>query len=365
MSTFDPVRLFAPKSRHHPNRDRALNTDIGARYCHIPMPSTQRRYDIPAYTEGWFQVGWSEDLPKGSLRKVKQFGRIYCLFRGQDGELGLLDDVCPHLGAHFSEGGCVKGNDVECPYHAWRFDRTGACTKIAYAKKIPKNAKVRAHTVVERNGLIFMYRNKAGTAPTRSLPVIEGFDPARYLPPRRFEFDVRIHGQDIMENSVDSPHFWAVHGHAIPKNEFGDQDGTLLVNQTSSVHRFAHEMHFRLEFHLVEPGFHYTYFPQMPAGGNAFLFSSIVPIDEERTNHRLTIFIGRSKIPGYDRLLRKFLIWQMMKTYREDLQIWEHKEYHSKPVLCDGDGSIMKLRRWYAKFYEPQDEPTRKSLEVV
>ena len=91
----------------------------------------------------------------------------------------------------------------------------------------------------------------------------------------------------------------------------------------------------------------------------------VVPIDEERTNHRLTIFIGRSKIPGYDRLLRKFLIWQMMKTYREDLQIWEHKEYHSKPVLCDGDGSIMKLRRWYAKFYEPQDEPTRKSLEVV
>ncbi len=333
------------------------------------VASKTRRYDIPAYTEGWFQVGWSKDLAPKTLRKVQQFGREYTLFRGADGQVGLIDDVCPHLGAHFSEGGCVKGNSVQCPYHNWAFDRTGACTEIAYAKKIPKKARVGAHTVVERHGMIFMYRNKAGTGPDDGLPPILDFDPDDYLEARTFEFKIRIHGQDIMENSVDSPHFWAVHGHAMPTNEFFTEDGELRVTQTSSVHRFGQELRFRIEFHMVEPGFHYLHFPKLPGGARAFVFSSIVPVDDEYTNHRLTVMVRKSRIPGYSALIQRFIVWQMMKTYREDMQIWENKEYHSRPILCDGDGSIMKLRRWYSQFYEPTgdgpEERDRRSLEVV
>ncbi len=331
-----------------------------------------RRYDIPSYTEGWFQIAWSKDLRRGELKKVTQFGREYTLFRGEDGKVGVIDDVCPHLGAHFSEGGCVKGNSVRCPYHAWEFDRTGACTGIAYAKKIPKKARVAAYTVVEKYGLIFMYRDKDGTAPDKDLPPIHDFDPGEYLDPKTFEFRIRIHGQDIMENSVDSPHFWAVHGHAMPTNKFFHEHGELRVDQVSSVHRFGAELNFKIEFHLVEPGFHYLHFPRLPGGAKAFVFSSIVPVDDEYTNHRLTVMMKKTSIPGYSRVLRKFITWQMMKTYREDMQIWEHKEYHSRPVLCDGDGSIMKLRKWYAQFYEPTDETSApgpakrsRSLEVV
>ncbi|MEM6291699.1 MAG: Rieske 2Fe-2S domain-containing protein [Myxococcota bacterium] len=331
-----------------------------------------RRYDIPAFTEGWFQIAWSKDLRRGELKKVHQFGREYTLFRGEDGTVGVIDDVCPHLGAHFSEGGCVKGNSVQCPYHAWEFDRTGACTGIAYAKKIPRRARVAAYTVVEKYGLIFMYRDKEGTAPDKDLPPIYDFDPSEYLDPKTFEFRIRIHGQDIMENSVDSPHFWAVHGHAMPTNKFFRERDELRVDQVSSVHRFGTELNFKIEFHLVEPGFHYLHFPTLPGGARAFVFSSIVPVDDEYTNHRLTVMMKKTSIPGYSRVLRKFITWQMMKTYREDMQIWEHKEYHSRPVLCDGDGSIMKLRKWYAQFYEPTDEtsapsPTKRStsLEVV
>ncbi len=328
------------------------------------MSRAAPRYDIPAYTEGWFQVAWSKDLGRGQLKKVKQFGREYTLFRGEDGKVGLIDDVCPHLGAHFSEGGCVKGNSVRCPYHAWEFDRSGACTAIAYAKKIPKNARVQAYTVAEKHGLIFMYRDKAGSAPDIELPPIHGFDPRDYLEPKTYEFKIRIHGQDIMENSVDSPHFWAVHGHAMPTNEFFTEQGELRVDQTSSVHRFGQTLHFKIEFHMVEPGFHYMFFPTLPAGAQAFVFSSIVPVDEEFTNHRLTMMVRKNRIPGYSKILQRFITWQMMKTYEEDRQIWEHKEYHSRPVLCDGDGSIMKLRKWYAQFYEAQNEPKR-SLDVV
>ncbi len=319
------------------------------------MDAPQSRYDIPAYTEGWFQIAWTKDLGRGEIKKVRQFGRDFTLFRGQDGKVGLIDDVCPHLGAHFSEGGCVKGNAVRCPYHAWEFDRDGACVNIPYAKKIPKKAQVGSYTVVEKHGLIFMYRDKAGSRTDAPLPPIHDFHVGDYVEASTYEFKIRIHGQDIMENSVDSPHFAAVHGHAMPTNAFFTEKDELRVDQTSSVHRFGKTLHFKIEFHMVEPGFHYMFFPELP-GGEAFVFSSIVPVDEEFTNHRLTLMVKKTRIPGYSKILQRFITWQMMKTYKEDMQIWEHKEYHSRPVLCDGDGSIMKLRKWYAQFFEPQDD---------
>lgn len=320
------------------------------------MADRKGRYDIPAYSQGWFQLGWSDDLQRGQLKKVRQFGTTFTLFRGHDGHVGLIDDICPHLGAHFSEGGCVKGNAVRCPYHHWSFDRTGACTDIPYAKKIPVKARVGAHTVVERYGMIFMYRDEAGAAPTYDLPEIPGFDPEQYCEPAKYEFAVRIHGQDIMENSVDSAHFYAVHGHAMPHNAFEDAPDELQITQTTSVHRFGTEINFKMIFHLIEPGFHYVDFPQLP-GTTAMVFSSVVPVDEEYTNHRMTFSIKKTRVPGWSRVVRRFLLWQMMKTYHEDMQIWENKEYHSRPVLCDGDKGIMKLRRWYGRFLDGQAPP--------
>jgi 3-ketosteroid 9alpha-monooxygenase subunit A len=318
---------------------------------------------LPPYTGGWFQMGWSDDLPKGALRGLRHFGRSYVMFRARDGNVGILDDVCPHLGAHFSEGGQVVGNAVRCPYHHWAFDRSGRCTDIPYAKKIPAKACTRAHTVVERYGMIFMYRDQTGGPAPYPLPEIEGFDPAAYGPPAKHDLEIRIHGQDIMENSVDSAHFAAVHGHMMPDNAFRLEGSALRVTQRTAVRRFGTTLRARLEFHLIEPGFHYVHFPEMP-GPQAHVFSSIVPIDDHRVSHRLSIRIKKSRAPFVSGIARRFLLWQMMKTYREDMRIWETKKYLARPILCDGDAGIMKLRRWYAQFFDT-DEPGGRRLELA
>lgn len=308
-------------------------------------------HKLPPYTRGWFQVGWSDQLPCGAMKKVRQFGQTFALFRGKDGAVGLISDLCPHLGAHLTEGGSVQGNSVRCPYHHWSFDRTGACTSIPYAKKIPAKARVTSYPVVERYGMIFTYRSQDGAAPSYDLPQIEGFAEERYEKPATYEFAIRVHGQDIMENSVDSAHFRAVHGHNTPENTFRVEGKELRISQTITVNRFGLLLKGHLEFHMIEPGFHYLYFPEV-AGTKALVFSSITPIDEEITNHRLSIWVNKSPIPGWSSIIRRFVVWQMMRTYREDLQIWETKDHLLHPVLCDGDGAIIKLRRWYAQFFE-------------
>lgn len=317
-----------------------------------PMQSsTQRRYSLPAYTNGWFQVGWSDDLKPGQLRKVRQFGEQYTLFRGKNGIASVIDDVCPHLGAHFSEGGCVVENSVRCPYHHWSFDGDGMCSGIPYAKKIPVKAQVKSYHVIERYGLIFMYRHADGRAPDYDLPSMENFAGDKYEKPSRFEFCIRIHSQDIMENSVDSPHFWAVHRHAMPENIFRAEGKELRITQIIKTHRLGIPLKARLEFHMIEPGFHYLHFPEMP-GTKALVFSSLVPVDTEFTDHRLTIWTEKTRVPGLSLLVRKMAVREMMRTYHEDMQIWQSKEYLPHPVLCDGDGAIIKLRRWYSQFFD-------------
>jgi hypothetical protein len=39
--------------------------------------------------------------------------------------------------------------------------------------------------------------------------------------------------------------------------------------------------------------------------------------------------------------------------FLEDVIIWEHKTCLVQPLLCDGDGPIIELPRWYAQFYAP------------
>ena len=46
-------------------------------------------------------------------------------YRGDGGELHVLDAHCPHFGAHIGHGGRVVGDCVTCPYHGWEWGADG------------------------------------------------------------------------------------------------------------------------------------------------------------------------------------------------------------------------------------------------
>ena len=130
--------------------------------------------EMTGFPRGWFVVAWSEDLPVGGVRPLKYFGRDLVLFRTESGVPKMLDAFCPPLGAHLGHGGEVKGESIACPFHAWEFDGAGRCTAIPYANKIPKKARLNTWPVAERNGVIFVWHDRDGGAPTWEVPAIEG-----------------------------------------------------------------------------------------------------------------------------------------------------------------------------------------------
>ncbi len=45
-----------------------------------------------------------------------------------------------------------------------------------------------------------------------------------------------------------------------------------------------------------------------------------------------------------------------MAAFGSDVEVWKTKKYLPEPLLCDGDGPINKLRKWYNRFYLPRAE---------
>jgi nitrite reductase (NADH) small subunit/3-phenylpropionate/trans-cinnamate dioxygenase ferredoxin subunit len=59
------------------------------------------------------------DIPEGEGRAFPLNGTLVAVFL-RDGEYFAINDSCPHMGASLAAG-YLEGNDVICPWHAWKF----------------------------------------------------------------------------------------------------------------------------------------------------------------------------------------------------------------------------------------------------
>lgn len=63
----------------------------------------------------------ASDLPApGELRSFRGRGLELCVARTEDKRFFVFNNRCPHQNAPLSAG-CLDGDKVVCPYHAWQF----------------------------------------------------------------------------------------------------------------------------------------------------------------------------------------------------------------------------------------------------
>jgi phenylpropionate dioxygenase-like ring-hydroxylating dioxygenase large terminal subunit len=272
------------------------------------------------------------------------------LWRGETGEPRLFDAYCPHLGAHLGVGGRVEGDALRCPFHAWKFDGAGRCVEIPYAKRIPPKAAVRAWPLERRNGLLFAWYDPSGGAPRFALPEVPEWGAPGWTAPEVRSFEVRTHPQEMAENVVDAVHFRFVHG--TPKippmtaeirgHEFHATQGLTFTTPQG-------EAPGRVEVRMIGPGFGVTRFLGVV---ETLLLITGIPI--EPGLHRTTIRFIVKKIAGNAEATRgvaRAFVAEIARQYAQDIPIWENKRFLPRPLLCDGDGPILELRRYFAQFY--------------
>jgi 3-ketosteroid 9alpha-monooxygenase subunit A len=316
--------------------------------------SAEQRFDYPPYPNSWVQIAWSHELRRGQVKPITCLGRDLVLFRGGDGQARVLDAYCPHLGAHLGVGGSVVGNELRCPFHGWQFDGGGACTRIAYAQKIPPKSRLRSWPVCEKNGLIMIWHDADGREPWFEIPTIEECESDEWSKPYFHAQTVRTRWRELPENSVDREHFHVLHRYPAPPQLEARVEGHRFI-MTSHVpwRRFGREVTVRLDFDLHGAMF------QVGRGVSEMPFivlASQMPIDAERVIQRMTFRVSK-KLPFPLRdLVARLVVFTAVREFERDIPIWENKITSSRPVLCDGDGPIGKFRKWAAQFYRADEQ---------
>jgi len=196
-----------------------------------------------------------------------------------------------------------------------------------------------------------------------------------------FRSRIRAKPCDIIENVVDFAHFPHVHGGFVQswENRFEERS----VTQLSTVKRDPNAnmiippgVEFDLEDARSEAGveadawgdatyhgpsimYYYTESTSPEVSFRSWWVNCHIPVNAHEVDLCSAVMISSL---NDEPLAPEFaqLYPQMAHTaFGQDVEIWKDKVYREDPILCDGDGPINKLRRWYEQFYLPRENGGR------
>jgi len=320
-----------------------------------------KRYDKPI-PFGWYAIEYGDQLQPGEVKALHYFGRELVLFRTESGEAALLDAHCPHLGAHLGHGGIVQGESISCPFHAWKFNGSGFCTNIPYAKRTPPKVEgvqvIGNYPVVERNQMIWAWYHPQKAKPSFEVEVIEELGSPQWTDIDTFEWKINTIIQETGENAADIAHFVTVHSAVkMPDGKVtleGHRRCTLMESESAAIDEHgnvdrsgATTDSMRLESWNIGPGQTYQRFSRM---FDIIMLGTVTPIDDQNIHMRFVFTLPREQ-SGLNKLYSDGVRDEIVHQVQQDIPIWEHKVYLDSPILCDGDGPIAKYRKWFQQFY--------------
>src|ERR1700716_2102109 len=123
-----------------------------------PMGDVLRRYWMPALL--------SSELPQPDSDpvRVRLLGEDLVAFRDSNGNVGLLQNNCPHRGASLFFGRNEEAG-IRCVYHGWKFDTDGTCVDRPAESDFRTKVKAIAYPCVERSGVVWTYMGPDPTPP--------------------------------------------------------------------------------------------------------------------------------------------------------------------------------------------------------
>lgn len=312
----------------------------------------------PRFARGWHVMGLASEFEAGKAKTLDYFGTRLVGYRGEDdGEVHILDAFCPHMGADLSKG-CVKGDSVVCPFHAWSWGKDGVCDDIPYAKRIPPKAKIKSWPTMEENGLVFVWNDPEGNPP------IESQRPQRmedYYSDDWTDWTLNIvtiesHCSDLVDNMADMAHFGPVHYSKVRSfrnvqnehtfTQFMEGGHEILTEGDTPMTSVAH---------YEGPAYMTTTMTGEMDGQpmKVHLLVAHAPVNEKKFH----IFLGvmMQKSPDLSEKQNKTMVDEYTQltidSFIQDVEIWDNKIIINKPLLCDGDGPIYMVRNWYNQFY--------------
>uniref|UniRef100_A0A7S3QM46 Rieske domain-containing protein n=1 Tax=Dunaliella tertiolecta TaxID=3047 RepID=A0A7S3QM46_DUNTE len=171
-----------------------------------PKPKDSRRLRSSLELEDglrnfWYPTEFAKKLEPGMMVPFDLFGVPWVLFRDEHSAPTCIKDSCAHRACPLSLGKVINGH-VQCPYHGWEFDGSGACTKMP-STRMCHGVGVAALPCVEKDGFVWVW---PGDGPPPDLPPDFTAPPAGYDVHAEIMVDVPVEHGLLMENLLDLAH---------------------------------------------------------------------------------------------------------------------------------------------------------------
>lgn len=224
---------------------------------------------------------------------------------------------------------------------------------IPYAKKIPPAAMLRRWPVCERNGMIFVnHAPDESHAPSWEIPTLPEHESAAYTGYTRRRWRVRTNVHEIIENAFDVAHFRFVHGAVRMPESKVTMDGPLFQVRSRTAFETPAGV---TEGDLDIDTFGFGMFTARYSGLiQALIIAALTPIDDEYVDLRFTFTVRRLPDEAATAFVAQTFIEDACRQVEQDIQVWEHKKFLARPLLCEGDGPIGLFRKWARQFYPTQ-----------
>ncbi|WP_232835758.1 Rieske 2Fe-2S domain-containing protein [Actinocorallia populi] len=323
------------------------------------------------YARGWHCLGLIEHFNDGKPHAVEAFGTKLVVFADTSGKLNILNGYCPHMGGDLSQGE-VKGDEVACPFHDWRWSGNGRCAKIPYARRVPPRARTKSWPVLERNGQLYVWHDPQGNPPPPevTIPEIEQFGSPEWT---SFTWNRMLiedsHCREIVDNVVDMAHFFYIH-YSFPtffKNVFEGHVAWQYMNGQSRPDVDLGTGTSDDKMSISEAAYYgpsYMINPLKSVIGDqtreSILINCHYPVSP--TSFVLQWGVMVKKIDGMtDEAAEQYCaaVTKAVGTgFLQDVEIWKNKTKIDNPLLCEEDGPVYQLRRWYEQFYVDVEDVT-------
>jgi 3-ketosteroid 9alpha-monooxygenase subunit A len=291
-------------------------------------------------------------------RQLDVFGTRLVAYRGlDDDQVYILDAYCPHMGGNLCDGE-VKGNSVICPFHLWSWGADGVCDDIPYATKIPDKAVIKSWAVLEKNGLVFVWQDPEGgqPIPEQEPRKMEDWYCGDWTDWEMAAIPIESLGRELVDNMADMAHFGPIH-YSTVKSFRNEMDGHVFVQYMVGGHEILTEGEAGLITSVATyegPAYMTTTMTGAMDGTpmTVHLLVSHIPVDMD--NFIINFGVMMRKDPQASEAENKAMVEayteKNIESFHQDVAIWNNKCIIDNPLMCDGDGPIHLVRKWYSQF---------------
>ena len=218
----------------------ALATAAASRTATISPQQRSLEERFGAFPRTWVPIASTFELEPDRPTPVKFLSQDYVAFRDNRGEWRVMDDACPHRLAPLSEGRIDRESDrIECAYHGWSFEPSGACARIPQASEsvaagaVPsRRACVASYPTREHKSVLWVWPWEEDcltvAGDLRAQP--EGFLRGVAHDASTYTRDLPYGWDTLLENIVDPAHIPFAH-HGLQ----GKRDDAIAINMTSPI----------------------------------------------------------------------------------------------------------------------------------